>query len=151
MGHHEKLTILSEPANLAKVRLVVEAGGKEAGFDQKACAAMALAVDEALTNVIRHAYDNKPDKKIEVNIERVNETNDRQGLMISIRDFGKHRAGAEQAFSTRVPKVTLYDSLEEYLDNLTKDGRPSDRLALDNYEAEISLRAYEPAAPACVS
>ena len=57
MGRCENLTILSDPANLAKVRVAIETGGKQVGFDQKECAAMALAVDEALTNVIRHAYD----------------------------------------------------------------------------------------------
>ena len=89
MGHCENLTILSDPANLAKVRVVVESGGRQAGFDQKECAAMALAVDEALTNVIRHAYGGHLDKKIEIGIEQLNEIKDRRGILICIRDFGK--------------------------------------------------------------
>jgi len=89
MGRCENLTILSDPANLAKVRAAVETKGKRAGFDQKDCAAMALAVDEALTNVIRHAYGGAADKKIEISIEELNEANNCQGLMICIRDFGK--------------------------------------------------------------
>ena len=89
MGRCENLTILSDPANLATVRVAVETGGKQVGFDQKECAAMALAVDEALTNVIRHAYDGLLDKEIKISIEHLNEVDDHQGLLICIRDFGK--------------------------------------------------------------
>ena len=83
------MLIQSDTANLAQVRVVVETLGTECGFDQKECAAMALAVDEALTNVIRHAYGGEPNKKIEIAIEQLNATNDQQGLRICIRDFGK--------------------------------------------------------------
>ncbi|NIA07642.1 MAG: ATP-binding protein [Actinobacteria bacterium] len=89
MGRCENLTILSDPANLAKVRVAVETGGKQVGFDQKECAAMALATDEALTNVIRHAYGGVLGKEIKIVIEQLNEADDRQGLSICIRDFGK--------------------------------------------------------------
>ena len=89
MGRREDLTILSDPANLAQVRAAVETLGKLTGFDQKECAAMALAVDEALTNVIRHAYGGSLDKEIKICIEELNEVDDRQGLLICIRDFGK--------------------------------------------------------------
>ena len=89
MGHCENLTILSDPANLATVRVAIETGGKQVGFDQKECAAMALAVDEALTNVIRHAYGGVLDKEIKIAIEQLNEVDDRGGLLICIRDFGK--------------------------------------------------------------
>ena len=89
MGRCENLTILSAPANLAKVRVAIETGGKQVGFDQKECAAMALAVDEALTNVIRHAYGGVLDKEIKIAIEQLNEVDDRRGLLICIRDFGK--------------------------------------------------------------
>ena len=89
MGRCENLVILSDTANLVQVRVVVETLGKESGFNQKECAAMALAVDEALTNVIRHAYGGEPNKKIEIGIEELNETDNHQGLKIYIRDFGK--------------------------------------------------------------
>jgi len=89
MGKCQNLTILSDPANLAQVRVAVEAGGRQAGFDQKECAAMALAVDEALANVIRHAYGGLLDKQIKIGIEQLNELDDRRGIMICIRDFGK--------------------------------------------------------------
>jgi len=50
---------------------------------------MALAVDEALANVIKHAYGGAADKKIEIEIEELNEEVKEQGLKVSIRDFGK--------------------------------------------------------------
>ena len=89
MGRREDLTILSNPSNLAQVRTAVETLGKLGGFDQKERAAMVLAVDEALTNVIRHAYGGVLDKEIKICIEELNEVDDRQGLSIRIRDFGK--------------------------------------------------------------
>jgi anti-sigma regulatory factor (Ser/Thr protein kinase) len=89
MGNRQNLTILSDPANLAQVRVAVETNGTQAGFDQKECAAMALAVDEALTNVIRHAYGGQLDKKIDIGIEQLNEAEDGRGILICIRDFGK--------------------------------------------------------------
>jgi RsmE family RNA methyltransferase len=49
--------------------------------------------------------------------------------------------GAQQAFSTRLPEVTVHDSLRTCLEPGFDD---TDRLALDNYEAVCSLREYRP-------
>lgn len=51
------------------------------------------------------------------------------------------KEGAQQAFSTCLPEVTLHASLAACLETLT---RATDRLALDNYEATLSLRDYQP-------
>ena len=59
-------------------------------------------------------------------------------------------AGAEQAFTTRVPSVSLFDSLDECLRSLSTEAGGADRLALDNYEAALPLRAYKPAASSCI-
>ena len=59
------------------------------GFSKKDCHAMALAVDEALANVIKHAYAGARDKEIEIEIEELNGETKQQGLKINIRDFGK--------------------------------------------------------------
>ncbi|MDP1578963.1 MAG: RsmE family RNA methyltransferase [Candidatus Didemnitutus sp.] len=48
-------------------------------------------------------------------------------------------AGAEQAFSTQIPDVTVGRTLAEALDELAPDTR---RLALDNYEAPSSLAGH---------
>ena len=85
----ENLIIQSDPIELRKVRVAVEAGGSRVGFHQQDCHAMALAVDEALANVIKHAYGGARDKKIEIGIEELTEESSRPGLSVSIRDFGK--------------------------------------------------------------
>lgn len=62
-------------------------------------------------------------------------------------------AGAEQAFTTRVPWVSLFASLEDCLDFLSQDaGQASgaDKLALDNYEATLPLSSCAPRAPSCI-
>ena len=59
-------------------------------------------------------------------------------------------AGAEQAFATRLPTVSLYGSLDECLHSLAQEAGPADRLALDNYEATLPLRSYTPCAPSCI-
>ena len=89
MARSEQLTIHSDPGDLAQVRTAVEVGGGRVGFSQKDCHAMALAVDEALANVIRHAYQGANDKKIEIEITELNQQDDRQGLKVCIRDYGK--------------------------------------------------------------
>lgn len=55
--------------------------------------------------------------------------------------------GAQQAFSTGLPEVTLHESLAACVEAL--DG-VSDRIALDNYEATDSLRSYEPGHSRCI-
>ena len=41
------------------------------GFSEQECHAVVLAVDEALTNIIRHAYGGHPDRPIEVLFRRI--------------------------------------------------------------------------------
>ena len=89
MGRCENLCIQSKPAELPQVRAAVEAGGTRVGFDKRDCHAIALAVDEALANVIKHAYGGADDKKIEIEIEELNENLKHRGLKVIIRDFGK--------------------------------------------------------------
>lgn len=78
-----QLKIISDPANLAPVRTDVEALCRENGFDEKAVGEVGLVLNEALANVIRHAYDEATDQPIEVTAEIVSDT-----LMVRIRDWG---------------------------------------------------------------
>lgn len=89
MKRSEEIGICSDPAELGRVRAAIETRGARVGFDKKDCQAMALAVDEALANVIKHAYKGARDKKIEIRIEELNNEMPQQGLRVSIRDFGK--------------------------------------------------------------
>lgn len=55
-------------------------------------------------------------------------------------EFRKHViAGAEQAFCTLLPEVRLFDHLDECLEHLPA----GEKIALDNYEAVISLHHYK--------
>ena len=61
-----ELNITSDPANLAAARKAVEALCRTVGFDDTAIGEIGLCVNEALANVIRHAYGNATDRPIEL-------------------------------------------------------------------------------------
>jgi anti-sigma regulatory factor (Ser/Thr protein kinase) len=61
------------------------------GFSAADCRAVTRAVDEALTNIIRHAYSGKPDRPIEMFFRSVHRQVDHQavaGLEILLCDRG---------------------------------------------------------------
>jgi serine/threonine-protein kinase RsbW len=73
----------SDPAQLAPVRRKVEAFCLAAGFDDGAAGEIGLCLNEAMANVIRHAYRGQKRKPIEVTAKM-----SRGVLTISIRDWG---------------------------------------------------------------
>ena len=58
------LQLQSNPLFLSGAREMVSNVARRLGFAEEACSQMALAVDEALCNVIRHGYDKAADKPI---------------------------------------------------------------------------------------
>jgi len=80
---------------LCVVRSAVMRLTQEVGFSDQQCRALTRAVDEALANVIRHAYGGRPDKPIEVSCRRVQERTGakRGGLEIVLTDHGKSSDG----------------------------------------------------------
>lgn len=83
-----ELRIRSDPAELAKVRERVSAIAAAAGFGEKEVSDIILAVDEALTNVIRHGYGGPCEEPIDIRVERTDAGSD-DAITVSIRDFGK--------------------------------------------------------------
>jgi anti-sigma regulatory factor (Ser/Thr protein kinase) len=81
-----RLNITSDPANLAPVRKAVEDLAGASGFDASAVGDIALCVNEALANVMRHAYGGATDRPIEVAAD----VDERAGgaMRIRIRDWG---------------------------------------------------------------
>jgi serine/threonine-protein kinase RsbW len=79
-----RLKIRSDPATLASVRQAVERFCSSGGLDIKACEDVGLCVNEALANVIRHAYDGATDQPIEVTAQKLD-----RSIQICIRDWGK--------------------------------------------------------------
>lgn len=81
------LRIYSKPAELQIVRATVEKMCQMLGFSGECCGGIVLAVDEALTNIIRHAYNGAADKPIEISLLPVGDPP--QELRICLRDFGE--------------------------------------------------------------
>lgn len=93
MGPPEvRVEMLSQPRYLSGARDLVSAVSKRLGFDDLACGQIALAVDEALCNVIRHGYDRKADGRIWLSIwpiENGAAESEPQGIKIVIEDEAK--------------------------------------------------------------
>ena len=63
-----RVEVLSQPRFLAGVREMMAAIAQRLGMDEGSASKVALAVDEALCNVIRHGYDQRPDGPITVSV-----------------------------------------------------------------------------------
>ena len=61
---HVTVELLSQPRYLGGARDLIAAIAKRFGFDDNDCGRIALAVDEALCNVIRHGYERRPNGRI---------------------------------------------------------------------------------------
>lgn len=86
-----RMELQSDPTFLCVVRGAVERLTELFGFTPEECRAITLAIDEALTNIIRHAYNSRPDKPIELYFRSVRRAADEApgaGLEILIYDHG---------------------------------------------------------------
>lgn len=79
------IRILSQPRYLTVIRAAVDALASRLGFAAETCGQIVLAVDEAMTNVIRHGYQGRTDKPIWLKMSPVEE-GDRTGLELIIED-----------------------------------------------------------------
>ncbi len=79
-----QLKLPSQSDNLALIRDMVSKIATQVGFDNDESSKIELAVDEACTNVIRHAYPQSPGQVIDVLIKV-----DANKLMITVSDKGK--------------------------------------------------------------
>lgn len=82
-----KIVIDSATAHLPVVRAAVGKMSELLGFDEDACLRIMLSTDEALTNVVRHAYDGKPGNPIEIEIAPLSQ-GEQRGIRIALRDYG---------------------------------------------------------------
>jgi anti-sigma regulatory factor (Ser/Thr protein kinase) len=78
-----KLAMPSDPRYLPVVRGTIGPLAALIGWGEADCLAITLALDEALANVIRHAYNNRPDGLIELECRESAE-----GLEIVLLDNG---------------------------------------------------------------
>ena len=84
-----RLQLLSNPLVLCGVRGVVSPLAGAIGFGEEDCHKITLALDEAITNVIRHAYGGKMEGPIEIQFHKLNGANTaKPGLEITLIDRG---------------------------------------------------------------
>lgn len=78
-----KLKIYSKTESLVEVRNFVSEEALNFGFDEETVNKIVLAVDEACTNIIEHAYKYVPDKIIEIEV-RLNS----EKFEVKLTDYG---------------------------------------------------------------
>lgn len=78
------LTVPSHPKYLYVVRSALYPISLDAGFTKQEARKIILAVDEACSNIIKHAYDGDTTKTITVTVE-----NDVHQFTVQLRDYGK--------------------------------------------------------------
>jgi serine/threonine-protein kinase RsbW len=81
----KRLSVKSTTDNLARIRSFIKSTSHQVGFDDDASNKIVLAVDEACTNIIKHAY--KFSKSGRINI---NTSFSKNKLRIAITDEGSH-------------------------------------------------------------
>lgn len=108
-GKAQKLTktIESRTDSLLEVREFVLKAARQFGFGEEESSKIVLAVDEACTNVIKHAYQYAPDRKIEIVIQP-----DIDRLQITVIDDGK-------AFN---PSIAKLPDLKQHLSHYRRGG-----------------------------
>src|ERR1700686_739862 len=86
-----KIELLSDPKSLYVVRGAVERLAETVGFAAAECRSVVRAVDEALTNVMRHCYCGRLDQPIELSFRRLgshSKAGRKKGLEILLCDRG---------------------------------------------------------------
>jgi len=78
-----RLKLTSDTATLAPTRKAVEQLAASLGFDDRAVGEIGLCVNEALANVMRHAYGGATDQPIELEALPTDD-----GIEIRVRDWG---------------------------------------------------------------
>lgn len=79
-----EMHLRSDPKRVAAVRKMVEALAMLGGFSQPDSEQIGLCLNEALANVIRHAYDGKGDQPITMTAEAADGE-----MRLGIRDWGR--------------------------------------------------------------
>lgn len=82
------MTIRSTPAHVPVARAAVERLCGALGIDAGATGQIALSLDEALANIIKHAYEGADDRPIEVEITPTG-TRGVEMIQIRLRDYGR--------------------------------------------------------------
>jgi serine/threonine-protein kinase RsbW len=87
-GRRMELRMVSHPAVLRPVRLALEEFGRQAGLAAEQADQIGLVLNEAMANVIRHAYGNATDKPISVVFDHRGSGASAE-IRVEIRDWGR--------------------------------------------------------------
>ena len=85
VDRHFCIEFPSNPLYLTAVRQFVSRLCSVAGFEQKECYAITLAVDEACTNIIKHSYELDTSRRIEMSADLLPEG----GIQFRLTDYGR--------------------------------------------------------------
>lgn len=86
-----KIEMLSDPRLLCVIRGAMEPMMGVLGFSESECRSVVRAVDEALSNIMRHTYGGRQDQVIEISCTCLGQPNDPemgQGIEILLYDYG---------------------------------------------------------------
>lgn len=85
-----RVQMVSDPTYLSGARDLVSAVARRLGFTEEGCGQIALAVDEALCNVIRHGYERRKDGPIWISLwPLAAENGSGPGIRIVLEDEAK--------------------------------------------------------------
>ncbi len=93
------LSFCSRTSRLKLLRCVLRDAADIAGLDRQATDAVVLAVNEACTNIIQHAYGMDPNGRIDVTLVQ-----EQGALVIRLRDYA-HRVDVEKVCSRDLDDV----------------------------------------------
>jgi serine/threonine-protein kinase RsbW len=82
---HKDIVVKSSTDNLSQIRDFTKTAAQDSGFSEDTIGKIILAVDEACTNIIKHAYKNSPEGEIAISVEL-----EGAKFTISIIDHGTH-------------------------------------------------------------
>jgi anti-sigma regulatory factor (Ser/Thr protein kinase) len=82
-----QIELPSQPVFLAPLRAFITAIAERCGFDEATQFQIALAIDEAVANVINHGYGRRPDGRVCLKLWRI--AGERRGLQVVIEDEGR--------------------------------------------------------------
>lgn len=80
---NKKIEVVSTTENLAKIRDFIKQTAEKSGFSDEVVSKIILAVDEACTNVIKHAYQYSSKGKMIIQVK-----SDSSKFSVSITDTG---------------------------------------------------------------
>lgn len=124
---HIRVELRSDPCYLAGVRQLVSGVCQRIGLCESACSQIALAVDEALANVIRHGYQRASDRPIWISLWPLRPADGHgPGVRIEIEDEARHVELADlkgRALDDPKPGGLGVHIIREVMDDVVYDKR----------------------------